>query len=222
MCHLTWAPFQLAGNRRQRKTKQRWKSTNTQIHKAAKIQYTANTRLRPWKPPCVLQCPWKISTREGGLSYLLHFNVFQYVSVVSAVFQRFTAGCGGTRGWLPWPSWRGTWRGRRPPATSWPAARNHASMKLLEWSHDSNSLHSDLKKDDGMNWLDGINIMRHITPTAAKMKTFETSIFGKQWDTRFVRKILMHTHSFLKLAPPRRLLPTLLHTTWPNSFKSCL
>ena len=29
---------------------------------------------------------------------------FQYIFVVSAVFQRFTAGCGGTRGWLPWPS----------------------------------------------------------------------------------------------------------------------
>ena len=60
-----------------------------QIHKAAKIQYTTITRLRPWKPPCVLQCPWKISTREGGLSYLLHFNVFQYISAVSAVFQRY-------------------------------------------------------------------------------------------------------------------------------------
>ena len=114
------------------------------------------------------------------------FNVFQYISVVSAIFQWFTEGCGGTRGWLPWPSWRGTWRGRRPPATSWPAARNHASMKLLEWRNDSNSLRSDLKKDDGMNWLDGINIMSHITKTAAaKMKTFGTFIFGKQWDSRF-------------------------------------
>ena len=32
------------------------------------------------------------------------FNVFQYISVVSAIFQWFTEGCGGTRGWLPWPS----------------------------------------------------------------------------------------------------------------------
>merc|ERR1712181_102865 len=56
MCPLIWVRSPLAGNRRRRRIRLRW---------------------LPWRPLCALQCPWRISTREGF---------------------------GGTRGWQRWPS----------------------------------------------------------------------------------------------------------------------
>ena len=49
-------------------------------------------------------------------------------------------GCGGTRGWQRWPSWRGTWRRRRRPASRRSPPTGLASRnKLGRWKKGNSS-----------------------------------------------------------------------------------